>query len=448
MKALFLQFSILILLFFSITTVFIYSQNTDNNNLNPVDFSKSKLLTNPNIKIVNLGAEVNTSSYDYAPTVTLDGKTIFFVSNREGSPKSSKNSHDFWAVKIIDSLSNKFDEPYNIDTSNRWGNLGLNTQLNEGAASISSDGKMIFFTGCDRLDGYGGCDIYFSYYDNGIWSKPKNLGSKINSSFWDSQPSIAPYNTRIYFTSNRPKNDKNVKIKNYDKDNNDFDIWYSDFDPDKNEWLPAKSLEGINTSHKECAPFICPDGSTLIFSSDAYTPNYGGLDFYVTKYDSKTNTWSKPQNLGTPLNSSQDDQFITIPANADILYFSSSRKDFTVAQGSLDLYMAYLGDHKYDNTNLFSENNWSYNYPNPFSNSTTINYKVTSTCNVEIKIFDIYGKELTTLVNKSHTPGEYQVVLSDKIGDNILPSGLYLYNIKFESEQVNHIEKKQMILVK
>jgi hypothetical protein len=60
----------------------------------------------------------------------------------------------------------------------------LNTIQNEGAQTISSDGSYMYFTACDRSDGYGRCDIYYSSFNGINWSKPLNIGSPINTSYW------------------------------------------------------------------------------------------------------------------------------------------------------------------------------------------------------------------------------------------------------------------------
>lgn len=289
------------------------------------------------IRIINLGKTVNWKGLDYAPTVSADGKTLFFVSNRPGSIKTKSDdwSHDFWAAKKNNRLDTIFFEPYNIDTLFQWGNLGVNTQLNEGAASIAADGQTLYFTGCNREDGFGSCDIYKTTIEGDKWGRPVNLGPNVNSDKFDSQPSIAPDQSRIYFVSTRegPNSDGG----NYPKN---FDIWYSDWDPETEDWKPAKNLVDINTKGREESPFIAADGVTLFFSSDGHKPNIGEKDFYVTRL--KGNNWTKPENLGEPINTKYDEQFITLPASGDIIYFSSRRTDIPGYQGDLDVFMAFV----------------------------------------------------------------------------------------------------------
>ena len=297
------------------------------------------ILSNRNIKIINLGPIVNFDGLDYAPTISADGRTLFFVSNRPGSRLNEYDeySHDFWAAKKENRLDTVFNVPYNIDTTTTYGRQGVNTILNEGAASIAADRQSLYFTGCNRPDGLGDCDLYRTTIEGDKWGRPINLGRNVNSKLFDSQPSIAPDQSRIYFVSTRQGPNSEG-----DNDPDEMDIWYCDWDYDIEEWGPAKNLEAINTPGKDVSPFIAADNATLFFASDGYSPSYGGLDFYVTKYDPVTDTWSEPQNLGTPINTEGDEQFLTLPASGDIIYFSSSRDDLKGYQGSYDIFMAFV----------------------------------------------------------------------------------------------------------
>lgn len=162
---------------------------------------------NKRLKIINLGPAVNSSADDYAPTVTHNGKMIYFVSNRPNSKElpNGNLSTDFWAFtkNIAEDTNYTAATVYNIDTSPDIDQLGVNTILNEGVATISGDGKTLYFTGCNRPDGYGDCDIYAVKLDGDKFAKPINLGRNVNSGDFDSQPSITPDGKRLYFTSTR-----------------------------------------------------------------------------------------------------------------------------------------------------------------------------------------------------------------------------------------------------
>lgn len=307
--------------------------------LSAQDTEKGGILGKANrIRIINLGPIVNAEGVDYAPTVSADGKTLFFVSERPGSRlQNGIPSHDFWAAKKNDRLDTIFSVPYNIDTITSLNYLNVNTEHAEGAASISADRQSLYFTACMRPDGLGSCDLYKSTIEGDKWGRPVNMGKNVNSENWDSQPSISPDQKRIYFVSTREGPNSNGKpIKE------NMDIWYADWDEDAEDWKPAVNLEFLNTDGCEYTPFIAADNSTLFFASDSHKPNEGGLDFYVSRYDGSSNNWSKPENLGKPINTDEDEAFITLPASGDIIYFSSRRKDLAGYQGNLDLFMAFV----------------------------------------------------------------------------------------------------------
>jgi len=289
------------------------------------------------IKIVNLKEIINHENVDYAPTVSADGKTLYYVSDKQGSVlgESDEPSHDFWVAKKNDRLDTVFLQPFNLDPTG--GTDAVNTMFHEGAASIAADKQSLYFTACDRPGGLGSCDIYKTTIDGDKWSKPFNLGKFVNSKNFDTQPTITADQSRIYFVSTRkgPNSNGEDEYENYD-------IWYSDYDFDLEDWNQAVNLEAINTPTTDASPFIGADGVTLFFASEGHLPNLGGLDFYRSELNLADGTWSKVESLGAPINTEHDEQFISLPASGDIIYFSSTREDIEGYQGGLDIFMAFV----------------------------------------------------------------------------------------------------------
>lgn len=269
-------------------------------------------------KIRNIGFVVNTGDLEYAPTITADGRTLYFVSNRPGGV----GGHDFWITTKTERLDTIFTPPTNLGRP-------VNTELNEGVASIAADGQTIFFTGCNRPDGLGDCDLYEAELDGTEWKNVRNV-SEINSPYWDSQPSISSDGKTLYFVSNRP---------GAMGGDDDADIYITTLQGD-GRWSAPRNLGApINTSEKEDSPFIIAGSGALYFSSAGHGGE-GGLDFFVTKRQAD-GTWGKPENLGEPYNTGKDERFITLPAAGDIVYFSSERRDLPNA-GKLDIFMGLL----------------------------------------------------------------------------------------------------------
>ena len=271
-------------------------------------------------EIRNLGPVVNSLDLEYAPTITADGKTLYFVSNRAAA--GSVGGHDFWVTTKANRLDTTFTTPYNLGAP-------INTTLNEGVASISADGQVIYFTACNRADGVGDCDIYEAELDGSDWVNVRNL-REINSSDWDSQPSISSDGNTLYFISNRPGAMGGA---------DDADIYVSRIKSDGSWSEPQNLGEPINTEEREDSPFIFPGGKVMYFASAGHG-GFGGLDFFVTRMQDD-GTWSAAENIGEPFNTSRDERFITLPAAGDVIYFASERKDVG-NEGTLDIYMGIL----------------------------------------------------------------------------------------------------------
>ena len=143
----------------------------------------------------------------------------------------------------------------------------------------------------------------------------------MNTSKWESQPSISADGKTLYFVSNRA----NGLGKS--------DIWVTHLAPN-NEWTVPRNLgDVINTPHSEETPFIHPDGKTLYFTSDGHV-GMGGKDIFMTKMQ-PDGTWSTPKNLGYPINTWNDEQGLFVAASGENAYFSSDRDG---GFGKLDIY--------------------------------------------------------------------------------------------------------------
>ena len=259
--------------------------------------------------LINLGDNINSDDDEYWPSLTVDGKTLIFtrlVGRKSASLKQNAMvQEDFYRSNLIDGSW----QPSTPFTS-------INTIYNEGAQTISSDGKLLFFTACTRSDGRGSCDIYFSRSKDGIWSAPKNAGDPVNSPSWEAQPSISANGETLYFVSNRGGGKGGM------------DIWKCNLkgfsDSGNVIWgKPVNLGDSINTPGNEMSPFIHADGKTLYFASD-YWPGLGGFDIFYTKLKNDS-LWSTPKNIGFPINSYKDEQGLIVDAAGKNAYYSSNR---------------------------------------------------------------------------------------------------------------------------
>ncbi len=290
------------------------------------DFATSSISHPVAFNPINMGEKINTDGCEYFPNVTGDDQTFLFTRNQR--------TRD--AQGILEMTQEDFYISYR-DANGNWSlaeNMGgpINTPENEGAPSLSTDGRFLFFAACDDANGYGGgrqgygsCDIFYTQKTNGVWSKPVNVGAPVNTIYWDSQPSFSSDGKTLYFISNRPHG------------LGDSDIWTATLGDDGKWSAPVNLGDKINTPGKEEAVFIHPDNQTLYFASDGWT-GMGGLDLYVSHRDS-TGNWGTPINLGYPINTCGDESGMIVSGSGQIAYFSSTRDG---GLGCDDIYMFNL----------------------------------------------------------------------------------------------------------
>ncbi len=192
-----------------------------------------------------------------------------------------------------------------------------NTEFNQGAVSITIDNNQLYVTICEGPN----CDIWVSYNENGEWSPLKNLGGAINGKrSWESQPSISSDGKMLFFSSIRPGN---IGFELEDENTHTSDIWLSVKDENGN-WQPAKNLGPvINTPGNEKSPFIHSDSKTLYFSSDGHY-GVGGYDIFYSKL-LPNGQWSEPKNIGYPINTENDELGFVVSTNGKKAYFSSNK---------------------------------------------------------------------------------------------------------------------------
>jgi outer membrane protein OmpA-like peptidoglycan-associated protein/tetratricopeptide (TPR) repeat protein len=270
-----------------------------------LDYSATHPITNYRFEPRNLGDSINTEVSEYFPTITIDGNTLIFTR------RVNHINEDFYeSRKVNGTWSKAVSLPGNINTNN-----------NEGAQSVSQDGQWLIFTGCNFPDGHGSCDLYISYLTPDGWSTPENLGDSINTEFWESSPSLSPDKKDLYFSSRQPDG------------YGGSDLYVSHRQANGHWSIPENLGPTINTIGDEAAPFIHADNQTLYFTSNGH-PGYGGDDLFVTRKQ-PDGTWSKPENLGYPINTIENEGSLVVAADGKTAYYASDRAD---SRGGLDLY--------------------------------------------------------------------------------------------------------------
>jgi outer membrane protein OmpA-like peptidoglycan-associated protein/Tol biopolymer transport system component len=278
-------------------------------------YNAKKLMANPvNIKIENLGDPVNSEFPDYSPVISQDESTIIFTSRRVGSTGGKKDSDGKYFEDIYIAY-------YNPATG-KWVNMrkigaNINSNGHEASISMSLDGKQLFIYKDDNGDG----NIYVSYFKSDDWTAPEKLSAEINSKGWETHATLSPDGNTLYFISN--------KSGGY----GGRDIWRSE-KLANGKWSEAVNLgPKINTEYDEESPFMMPDGVTLYFSSKGHE-SMGGFDIF-TATQSEDGYWSAPENLGYPINTTDDDVFYVPTADEKHAYYSSAKEG---GLGDQDIY--------------------------------------------------------------------------------------------------------------
>lgn len=277
--------------------------------LSSIQFAKKAMADPKEIPLTNLGGQVNSSLEEYSPALTIDGNTLFFTFRDSRMNIQFQNEDIYYSEKDGENWSKA--QPIGPP---------INTSENEGAFSVSADGRYIFFTACNKAGGLGQCDIWLTMKSEDEWSKPMNLGKAINTKYWESQPSISSDGRRLYFTSNRPGGYGGT------------DLYVSTF-TDSGWSTPFNLGPTVNTSLDEQFPFIHPDGVTLYFSSVGQI-GMGGADLFVTHLK-PDGTCAEPVNLGYPINTMKDDWNLIVSRDGETAFYSSDKKD---GLGGMDLY--------------------------------------------------------------------------------------------------------------
>lgn len=235
---------------------------------------------------VKLPEDFSMGSVNDFPVISYDGNTIAYTERRGLSN----------AIFYSKRERGKWQPPVEIT-------FEINAGEDCSTSSLNYDGTELFLYKDDMKDG----NIYSSVYKDGKWSPIKKLGRNINTKFFESHACISPDGRKLYFTSNR-------------EDGNDLDIYVSE--KEGSDWGVPKMLpKEINTPFNEDTPFITISDTILFFASEGHN-SMGGYDIF--RSIKRGDSWSKPENMGYPINSPGDDRFYSPFNNGENAYYSIS----------------------------------------------------------------------------------------------------------------------------
>jgi outer membrane protein OmpA-like peptidoglycan-associated protein/tetratricopeptide (TPR) repeat protein len=268
--------------------------------------------------VENMGYKVNSSSADYAPVIANDENLILFCSRR---PPGKKRNFDGQYVEDIFYTSKTNDtwkQATVIDKNSGYVNQEKNNgKHHEAPISLSPNGNTLFI--------YKENSVWKSTKDRrGQWSIPKRMNQNVNIGSFNPSLFITPNGTEMFIVSVGAEGGLGGR-----------DIFHTELQED-GTWAEPKNLgPTVNTELDEDAPFMSSDGKTLYFASNGHK-TMGGYDIFKTVKDDK-GEWSKPVNIGTPINSAGDDIYYVENDLGTIAYYASQRPG---SFGYLDIYTA------------------------------------------------------------------------------------------------------------
>lgn len=265
----------------------------------------------PEAVLTDMGFHINSDKEDYGPTIGNVDYLLLFTSKR--NKHAERNTYDedlFYSAKLDGAWQDAF--PFK----------NINTSYNEGSACLSLDGKALYFSRCNAPDGMGNCDLYMaSLRRDSTWGNVRNMGPAINSTGWDSHPSLSHSGDTLFFASNR--------IGGFGLSDIYFTVRQKD-----GSWMRARNLGPIiNTNRSEVSPFFHHRYNVLYFSSDGHPLTFGDFDIYKSYY--QNNTWQEPKNIGPLVNGAGSEYYFTIDSQSHDLYYARSAQE---TKDNLDLF--------------------------------------------------------------------------------------------------------------
>ncbi len=276
-----------------------------------------------NVTFQNLGKDVNSDDPDYYPFVNSDETFLVFTSRRKDNVGGKKVEIDGY---------HSSDIYYSKVENGKWakavnGGRNMNGALDEQAVGLKPDGLEMYVY-LDHIDKFG--DIYISKRNdlNSEFPKPKICDPIINEKV-ETSGCLSEDGSTMFFARR-------------DKVEETSDIFICRKLPNGKWALPQKLPNVINTTYNEDFPYLSNDGVTLYFASEGHN-SMGGFDLFKTTWNKEENTFSKPENLGFPINSTDDDRNICVTPDNRVAYISAFR---TGGFGDLDIYRIKFNDNE------------------------------------------------------------------------------------------------------
>lgn len=262
---------------------------------------------------------VSSAEQEYFPMISPDNELMFYTRklDRRSLGEIQSNVVEEFTFSLRSDMyslfdkGNPFSKPFNDGSVQSYG-----------AATMSVDNKEMILCACKketvRSQPYMNCDLFRTTYvrsgaggNDFSWTDLENMGEGINSSDgWEGQPSLSADGNTLYYAVNRP-------------DSRDNDIYVA-YRKEDGTWGPGSPFEVVNTNGKDKSPFLHQDSETLYYVSQVSKeqPGVGGLDIFYIRQQAD-GSWSKPKNIGYPINTPDDELGLFVSIDGKLAYYSS-----------------------------------------------------------------------------------------------------------------------------
>ena len=292
----------------------------------------------------------------------------------------------------------------------------FNLTDNEGGATVTIDNNVLYYTKCSRdSKGYNNCDIYYT-------TKIKSLDGTYR---WSESKEFPKSISKKNAWDSQPtvSSDGNTIIFSSNRKGGygKTDLYEITFE--NNQWSVPKNLgTNINSAEEEKSPFLHTDGKTLFFSSTNF-PTLGGFDIFYSRKDS-LGKWQKPINIGYPINTSTDEVSLFVSTDGKTAYFASNK---LIGEGGMDIYGFPLYEDAKPERVLFLKGDLN-------------DEDGTFVKDIEIEIKNLTTQKITTIkVDKGSYVGAITLEDNDDVLLSIKEEGYAFYSEYIDADDSNYI---------
>jgi len=364
------------------------------------------------IRVENLGENINSPSDDLSPVIAPNGKTLYLTRQGHSGNIGESEKQDVWYSEVAE------DGSFGLAK-----NLGapINNSANNSVLTVTPDGQKMLLLNRYLPNGEMEKGLSMSVKESTGWTLPKDV-------------LIDEYYNNSDYGEYCLSNSGNVLIMTimYEGTEGNKDIYVS-FRKEDGTWTKPKSLGPVvNTAASEISPFLASDERTLYFGSAGH-PGYGSADIFVTRrLDDTWQNWSVPENLGPYLNSNEFDAYYTLPAKGDYVYFVSYREG---SLGGSDIFRAPVPKSL---------------RPDPVAlvHGVVRNKKTSESVATTIEYYSLKSGEKVGEAKSDPVTGAYEIVLpsGDKYGFFAKKDGFLPVSSEFELKKTDKYTEKEVDL--